>query len=192
MTSTLSDADAKRPRVSLRPLRASDKFAVRRWMADFDVIGFTVVVPGPDYGPIEPYDHASADRYLDLLIREPDRRSFAIIVDGAHVGNVGLKHIDLGRGTAECFIEIGEVAMRRRGVGAQAMGLMLDVAFSALRLDRVRLGVFEFNDGAIALYRKLGFVDDGALGEHWVDGRTYVVRAMCLDAAAWRARLSTC
>ena len=35
--------------VTLRPLRMTDKFAIRRWMADRNVIDFTVVVPGPAY-----------------------------------------------------------------------------------------------------------------------------------------------
>jgi len=179
-----------RARVALRPLRSTDRDAVRRWMADFDVIGFTVVVPGPEYGPVEPYETEAADRYLHMLMTEPDRRSYAITVDGEHVGNVGLKHIDRRRRCAECFIEIGEVSRRRQGIGAQAMAAVLEVAFREQRLDYVRLGVFEFNDAAIALYQKFGFVFDGSLGDHWVDGRVYAVRAMRLDATTWRARLA--
>lgn len=154
-------------------------------MADPRVILFTVVVPAPDYGPVEPYDAASADRYLELLIRDPERRSYAILKDGVHVGNVGLKQIDLRRGTSECFIEIGEVAVRRQGVAAAAMAHLLDVAFDELRLQTVRLGVFEFNDAAIALYRKIGFVDDGRLGDHWYDGRIWAIEAMRIDALGW-------
>ena len=147
-------------------------------MADLRVIAFTVVVPAPEYGPVEPYDAASADRYLELLLRDPDRRSYAILRDGVHVGNVGLKHIDLKRGTSECFIEVGEQSARRHGV-------VLDVAFDELRLRSVRLGVFEFNAPAIALYKKLGFIDDGRLGDHWVDGRFWAVNAMRLEALDW-------
>lgn len=158
-------------------------------MADPRVIAFTVVVPGPDYGPVEPYDAASADRYLKLLLREPDRRSYAILNDGVHVGNVGLKHIDATRGTSECFVEIGEVSARRHGVALAAMSQLLDVAFDELRLKSVRLGVFEFNAPAIGLYRKLGFVDDGRLGDHWADGRLWAVNAMRIDMLGWyRAR----
>jgi RimJ/RimL family protein N-acetyltransferase len=158
-------------------------------MADPRVIAFTVVVPAPEYGPVEPYDAASADRYLDLLLREPDRRSFAILKDGVHVGNVGLKHIDLRHGTSECFIEVGEMSARRRGVAQAAMSRLLDIAFDELRLQSVRLGVFEFNTPAIALYHKLGFVDDGRLGDHHSDGRVWAVNAMRIDALGWyRAR----
>ena len=175
-------------RVRLRPLKMSDRPRIRRWMADPAVIRFTVLVPGPEYGPVVPYDDDGADRYLELLVKDPDRRSYAIEVDGVHVGNVGTKCHDFDNGVAECFIEVGEQSHRRRGVGAAAMALLLDVAFDELRLRRVRLGVFEFNVSAIRLYTKLGFVDDGAYGAHYVDGRFWTVNAMEIDARSWARR----
>ncbi len=186
MTSVVWSGDKKE--VRLRRLKMSDRARIRRWMSDPAVIHFTVLVPGPEYGPVEPYDDDAADRYLELLVRDPDRRSYAIEVDGAHVGNVGLKNHDFDNGVAECFIEIGERSLRRRGVGAQAMGQLLDVAFDEVGLQRVRLGVFEFNVAAIKLYKKLGFVDDGLYGSHWVDGRFWQVNAMEVDVRRWRRR----
>jgi RimJ/RimL family protein N-acetyltransferase len=158
-------------------------------MADLRVISYTVVVPGPDYGPLHPYDADAADRYLQVLIEEPDRRSFAILLDDVHVGNVGLKHVNLRHKTSECFIEVGEVEARRRGVALAAMAQLLDLAFDGLRLESVRLGVFEFNAAAIGLYQKLGFVPAGRQGDHYSDGRRWSVNAMRIDALAWyRAR----
>ena len=182
MTSVLGTSEST---VTLRPLRMTDKFAIRRWMKDPAVIGFTVVVPGPDYGPVLPYDAEAADKYLELLVRDPERRSYAIIADGEHVGNVGLKSINLRQGTAECFIEVGEHGARRKGVGARAMGALLDVAFDELRLQSVRLGVFGFNKAAIALYRKIGFVEDGLAGDHWLDGKVTPIIAMRIDPLLW-------
>jgi RimJ/RimL family protein N-acetyltransferase len=157
-------------------------------MADPAVIDFTVQVPGPDYGPVVPYSEDEADRYLDMLVRDPDRRSYAIEVDGEHVGNVGLKSHDWKARTAECFIEIGVVHARRRGVGTAAMTGLIDIAFDEVRLRQLRLGVFDFNDAAIGLYRKLGFRDDGRHGTHWVRGRRFAVLAMALDHETWLAR----
>ncbi len=171
--------------VTLRRLKMSDRTRVRRWMADPAVINFTVLVPGPEYGPVEPYDDDAADRYLELLVKDPDRRSYAVEVGGVHVGNVGLKNHDFENGQCECFVEIGEAAARGRGVGEQAMARLLDVAFDEVRLLRVRLGVFEFNVAAIKLYKKLGFVDDGVYGSHFVDGRFWQVNAMEIDARTW-------
>ena len=176
--------------VTLRPLRMTDAARIRRWMADPAVITYTVVVPGPEYGPLSPYSAEEADQYLETLVRDPSRRSYAIELKEAgearHVGNVGLKDFHPGRAEAECFIELGEKAARGRGVGHRAMKMLLDVAFDELLLDIVRLGVFEFNAPAIALYRRLGFVDDGRYGWHFADGRFWDVNAMSLDRATWQ------
>lgn len=173
-------------RVSLRALSVMDRPSVRRWMSDPAVIRFTVLVPGPEYGPVQPYPPAAADRYLRTLVDDPSRRSFAVLLDGRHVGNVGLKELDLGRRDAECFIEIGEESARRAGVGTHAMRTLLRYAFGELDLLRVRLGVFEFNEPALRLYRRLGFSEDGLYGWHYAQGRFWRVLHMSLEGDAWR------
>jgi RimJ/RimL family protein N-acetyltransferase len=159
---------------------------VRKWMADPAVIKFTVVVPGPEYGPLLPYAPDEADQYLETLVRDPARRSFAIELEGVHVGNVGLKDYAKGKSEAECFIELGEKSARGKGVGRVAMEQLLDMAFGALGLERVRLGVFEFNRPAVRLYLGLGFVDDGRYGWHFAEGRFWDVNAMVLERSRWR------
>jgi RimJ/RimL family protein N-acetyltransferase len=174
--------------VTLRPLRTLDRAAIRRWMAEPEVIRFTVLVPGPDYAPVRPYSTAAADRYLRTLIGDQRRRAFAVEVDGRHVGNVGLKELDLAKGDAECFVEIGELSMRGMGVGTHAMRMMLDVAFDELALEQVRLGVFEFNEAAKQLYLRLGFSPSGTYGHHWFEGRFWHVDEMTMPAVRWRAQ----
>lgn len=158
----------------------ADAPRVRRWMADVDLIRFTVVVPGPEHGPLLPYSVAEADQYLTTLVCDPTRRSFAIELDGAHVGNLGLKEWRAGQPSAECFIEIGERAARGVGVGRRSLSLLLELAFGELGLEVVRLGVFAFNAPAIGLYRSLGFVDEGRYGLHWADGSWHEINAMAL------------
>lgn len=181
-------APVARERVRLRPLQEDDRFAVRRWMADPDVIRFTVLVPGPEYAPVRPYSAAAADRYLKTLMRDPTRRSFAILVDERHVGNVGLKELDLAHQTAECFIEIGERELHGLGVGRRAMELLLEHAFLGLELVELTLGVFEFNEPARALYERLGFTYVGTYGWHWAGGRFWHVEEMALGRDEWQAR----
>lgn len=180
-------ADARAPLdVMLRPLTIADKPAIRRWMADPGLIRFTVLVPGPEYGPVTPYAPLAADRYLETLVMDPGRRSYAIVCDGEHVGNVGLKEYDPMQETAECFIEIGSSSHRGGGVGRRAMQALLDIAFFDMTIQVVRLGVFEFNLPAIRLYHRLGFHDDGRYGWHWAEGRYWEVHAMAIEPDAWR------
>ena len=163
----------------------TDAPRVRKWMADMRVIRFTVVVPSPEYGPLQPYTPFEADRYLESLVLDSSRKSFAIEIDGRHVGNVGLKELHPDNPEAECFIELGERSARGKGVGKAAMALLLDLAFGPYNLAGMRLGVFEFNLPAIGLYRALGFVDDGLYGHHHTDGRVWNILAMRLERSAW-------
>lgn len=177
------------PHVCLRPLEASDAPAIHRWLQDPRVFRFTIVVPGPEFEVPRPFTAQQAEQYLATLMRDPQRRSFAVCEGGRHVGNVGLRGVDPGAGTAECFIEIGEFDARRKGIGRAAMHLLLEFAFVREGLSRVTLGVFEFNLPAIQLYRKLGFVDEGHYGTHWAEGQLWEVRAMVLTRARWRRLL---
>lgn len=175
-------------RVVLRPLRHDDRDAVRRWMRDLTLIRFTVLVPGPEYGPVRPYSASAADRYLAVLVDDPQRRTFAICVDGRHVGNVGLRELNLETGHAECFVEVGELEARGRGYAKTALSSLLTYAFEALALRTVRLGVFEFNRKAIGLYERLGFERTGRYGLHWAEGRYWEVFAMELARGNWAKR----
>jgi RimJ/RimL family protein N-acetyltransferase len=171
--------------VRLRRLSAADRSAVRRWMADPAVIRFTVLVPGPEYGPVQPYTAAAADRYLRTLTDDPRRRSFAVLAGERHVGNVGLRELDVSHGTAECFIELGEHEARGAGIGTKAMRLLLEDTFLSLGLREVTLGVFEFNAPARRLYERLGFHYDDTYASHWAEGRFWQVLEMRLTREEW-------
>ncbi len=174
--------------VRLRPIDATDRSAIRRWMSTLDMVRFTVVVPTPDCALALPYDAGAADRYLAALLSDPRRLSFAIELDGVHVGNVGLKDMDPRTRSAECFVELGEAGAKGRGVATWAMADVLDHAFYERELFEVRLGVFEFNDAARRLYDRLGFVPSGHYGWHWADGRYWEILEMRIDVMAWTQR----
>ncbi|AUJ24140.1 Spermidine N(1)-acetyltransferase [Virgibacillus dokdonensis] len=70
-------------------------------------------------------------------------------------------NIDQKNRNAECIIDIGEKDYWGRGVGKEALKLLLDYAFLELNFHRVSLRVFSFNERAIQLYRKLGFKQEG-------------------------------
>ncbi|KAG6827926.1 hypothetical protein H0H92_009904 [Tricholoma furcatifolium] len=58
-----------------------------------------------------------------------------------------------------------------QGYGTEIGKFMVDHAFRHLASHRVSLTVFEGNDGAIALYKKLGFVEEGRNRQAvWIDG----------------------
>ena len=60
----------------------------------------------------------------------------------------------------------------RRGIGRALMRELIRLADGWLNLHKLELGVFAHNDGAIALYREFGFVEEGRLRDDlFTDGR---------------------
>ncbi|KAG6866273.1 hypothetical protein C0991_006369 [Blastosporella zonata] len=58
-----------------------------------------------------------------------------------------------------------------KGYGFEIGKFMVDYAFRHLASHRVSLTVFEGNDRAIALYKKIGFVEEGRIRNAvWIDG----------------------
>lgn len=79
-------------------------------------------------------------------------------------------------------------AARGRGLGPDAIRVLLRYAFRDRGLHRVQLEVLADNAPAIAAYRRVGFVEDGRRREAaWVDGRFVDEVVMSVLAHEWDA-----
>ena len=58
-------------------------------------------------------------------------------------------------------IAIGEKSYWGQGYGTEATRLLVDYGFNLLNLNSIMLGVFAFNERAIACYKKVGFKEIG-------------------------------
>jgi RimJ/RimL family protein N-acetyltransferase len=56
---------------------------------------------------------------------------------------------------------------RGRGIGTGLVECLLDWAVANEQIEKVCLGVFDGNEGARALYRRLGFVEEGRIARHF-------------------------
>src|SRR3989338_1291681 len=102
--------------IKLRFLEQEDNPKVRKWLRDPYILDLTFVIPGPEKRATLPFDEKMMDQYIDVLLSDRTRKTFAIEVDGNHVGNIGLKEIKYETKKAELFIEIGESDYRGLGV----------------------------------------------------------------------------
>ena len=87
-------------------------------------------------------------------------------IEAAEVGLIGdieLDHIAWRSGEAELRVRIGEPSLRGKGLGTEAVRLMLAYAFERLNLTRVYVRVLASNRQAIASYRKAGLKSEGFL-----------------------------
>ena len=94
--------------------------------------------------------------------------SWAIIADGAHVGNVVLDQMDGYLQSARLSIYLGESPARGRGIGASAIRLAVERGFTELGLHRIWLTVHERNTRAVLLYTRLGFRLEGILRDDFL------------------------
>ncbi|KAF1848852.1 acyl-CoA N-acyltransferase [Cucurbitaria berberidis CBS 394.84] len=84
-------------------------------------------------------------------------------------------------------------AYQGRGYGAEAIGWALDYAFRRAGLHRVKIRAFEWNTGAIRLYKKLGFTVEGSEREAlWFEGRWWDgVEMGMLESEWWEMERTT-
>jgi len=151
-------------RLRLRPLVSTDLRRCVKWFSDPQIIRFL--------GRSSPVTMAEEERWFRDYERRTDEQIFAIDVDGAHIGNIGLHKIDRVHRKAEVGIVIGESSFWSKGFGTEAMRIALRYAFGALGLNKVSLDVLEYNDRAIQTYERLGFSREGVHREDvYKDGR---------------------
>lgn len=100
------------------------------------------------------------------------RRAWGLFHEGTVVGSVHLHGSELPASLHRADLGIGIVrAHRGKGWGRLLMDAALGWAREQPGLDWIDLGVFEGNDVAAALYRKLGFVERGRTPDQFrVDG----------------------
>ncbi len=80
---------------------------------------------------------------------------------GQVIGEVSLGGIDYPAGNAWLGIGIGNRDFWGKGCGSDAVRLMLNFGFREMNLRRVSLSVAEYNERALRVYEKLGFVVEG-------------------------------
>lgn len=128
------------------------------------------------------YENAVRQRLLDESVTE-----FGIVVDDRLVGRCVLFHDDLLSRSAE--VGIGLVSSHRgHGYGTDALRVLCEFAFERRNLRRLQLEVLATNLGAVASYRKVGFVEEGRRREAaWADGRYTDAVIMGVLRRDWRA-----
>lgn len=169
--------------VYLRPAERSDLPLFVAWLGDARTSGSLAFVA--------PISLAQEEAWLERAMAAQGRERWHFVVcrreDGRPVGVVGLDDLDWVNGSSPFGIFIGDEADRGRGYGSDATLAILRFAFDSLRLERVWLDVYAFNERAIHVYERAGFVLEGTLRHAlWRDGRWVDVHRMAILATEWR------
>ena len=113
-------------------------------------------------------------RYLRAVRRHPDA---VVLVAESHGGIVG--RLSLARDTHPASRHVADLGLmvasshRRRGIGQALLDAAEEWARWA-RITKLELHVFPYNDPAIRLYEKAGYVREGYRTAHYVRGGDYV------------------
>ena len=76
-------------------------------------------------------------------------------------------------------IFIGDKDYREKGYGTEAIRLILDYGFNYLNLNNIKLDLMEFNERALACYKKCGFKEYGRRRKcRFINGKCYDVIEM--------------
>ncbi|MFE3518507.1 GNAT family N-acetyltransferase [Streptomyces sp. NPDC059166] len=101
--------------------------------------------------------------------RPPGGEAFRLVVealaDRSFAGSVTVGEADTRAGRFRTGVEIVR-DRRRKGYAAEATELVLTYMFAEQRFNKCEVEVYAFNDASLALYRGLGFVEEGRLRQH--------------------------
>lgn len=110
-----------------------------------------------------PYTFADATNWIQVANPTIPITNFAIVVDGAAVGGIGLVlRDDVFRRSAEIGYWLGE-AYWGREIVTEAVRGVTDYAFATFDLCRLYAGVFEWNPASARVLEKAGYEFEGRM-----------------------------
>lgn len=127
-----------------------------RWRNDPEIWAYT------EFKPDHQISLKTEQDWLKKKLSNKNEQRFAICLASNHryIGNIQLLDIDSNAGSFHIFI--GEKEFWGKGIAQQATRLILNYAFAELGLQQVELEVNAANLAAIAVYKKMGFLNTGS------------------------------
>ncbi|KPU43767.1 putative ribosomal N-acetyltransferase YdaF [Oxobacter pfennigii] len=145
-------------RVKLTAIKEFELDIVEGWFNNVEFLRYY------DYLPALPMSRNTVKELIEGF-ENNDKYLFAVRSndDGKIVGIAGFDDIIWSSGVATIFIGIGDDNYKGKGIGREAIRLMLDFGFNEFNFYRIQLNVLAYNEPAIRLYEGAGFIMEGAL-----------------------------
>lgn len=128
-----------------------------------------------------PLDHSQIENYMTRRLANNIQYVIFKAIDletKKMVGHIEIASIDLVNKSATLVHVLVKPEFRNQGYGSEMVKQALEISFNYLKLHRIDLIVFDFNQNAIACYQKQGFVLEGTMREAKWSGKVYW--SMCL------------
>lgn len=145
--------------VRLRPVRQEDSSLLFEWINNRELVVLNA--------PFRPISKAEHEQWFDSLGARRNLAFFMIedVDSDLAIGSCQLTNIHDIHRSAELQIRIGRSDFQNKGVGSEAVRLLIEHGFDTLKLHRIMLHVFSTNLRAMHVYKKNGFQQEGVLRE---------------------------
>jgi RimJ/RimL family protein N-acetyltransferase len=141
---------------------------------------------GTDRSDAKPMTVEQARAWAHAQAENP--HAWIIEFDGRLIGEIKLHSFNVHDRRASMAIGIYDPALLGRGLGSEAIRLLIRHAFLELKLHRIGIRVLAYNSRAIRAYEKCGFVVEGRERETaFVNGAWHDDLMMGLLATDYRA-----
>jgi RimJ/RimL family protein N-acetyltransferase len=170
-------------RVKLTAIKDSDFNKIQNWFND------VYFLRNYDMVAAIPKGNKETREALDYYLNSNEAYIFAIRSRESDeiIGVAGFDEIIWTNGTATVFIGIGSSELRGKGIGKEALSLLLDFGFFELNFHKVQLDVISYNESAVRLYEGAGFVQEGTYREFiYRDGERYDMYLYGLLKNEWK------
>ncbi len=154
-------------KIILRRLKREDLKKSIAWLKDTEINKFL-------NSSLKDITRKQEIEWFNYINKSENDLVFAIIVkeNGKFIGNCGLLKINFGDKSCEFGIFIGEKDYWGKGFGTDAIKTLIKFATEELKLNILRLNVYEYNYRAIKVYKKCGFVISCICDEkHFYNGK---------------------
>lgn len=157
-------------RIMLREYKKDDLTYIRKWVNDpkttENLSGLFVF----------PHTMNATEKFLNERLEDnsADYKGFIIahIETEEYIGQIDLFDIDWVNRAATLGIIIGDDEDRGRGYGSEAIMLLEEFVFNRMNLNRLELGLREYNTNGYKCYLKCGFKEEGRKRQDFfIDGR---------------------
>lgn len=174
--------------VCLTAIREDDMDAIENWFNNVEFLRYY------DMLPAIPQSRREVEKMVKSYQDSQERCIFAIREKETEkiIGIAGFDEIISSNGTATIFIGIGNDSFKGRGLGKETMSLLIDYGFSELNFYRIQLNVISYNEAAIKLYEKLGFIREGTYRKFILrDEKRFDMYLYGMLRTEWEARFKT-
>lgn len=104
------------------------------------------------------YDYERVEKAYRIKTSDVSRLYFSIICKGVVVGEIYLKHINKDEASAEIGIALKNDSVKGKGLGTEAINLLVGYSFNVLGIKRIAADTVLWNTRSQHVLEKIGFI----------------------------------